>query len=169
MARALLLLVGLGLGLGCRSAPAPAGAPDRLIPLRADQLEGLARAQGVDVVLVNVWATWCAPCVAEMPDLVRIARDFAPRGLGLALLTVDEPSARAEALAVLAARAVPPPYYVRAERAQAFIAGFGEDWTGTLPATALYDRDGTLLAFWEGPVDYATLRGVLEVIEWPND
>ena len=39
------------------------------------------------VVLINFWATWCPPCRAEMPDLVRLQREFASRGLQIIGIT----------------------------------------------------------------------------------
>lgn len=42
------------------------------------------------VTLVNVWATWCAPCRVEMPSLARLHRRFAAEGLAVAAIAVDE-------------------------------------------------------------------------------
>jgi peroxiredoxin len=44
-----------------------------------------------EVVLLNVWATWCPPCRAEMPSLERLHREFARRGLRIVAVSVDEP------------------------------------------------------------------------------
>lgn len=43
------------------------------------------------VLLLNFWATWCAPCVEEMPMLSRLQRDYAERGLRVVGITVDDP------------------------------------------------------------------------------
>ena len=44
-----------------------------------------------DVVLLNIWATWCGPCRAEMPSIESLHREFGPRGLKIVAVSVDEP------------------------------------------------------------------------------
>ena len=44
-----------------------------------------------DVVLLNIWATWCAPCRAEMPSIETLHREFGPRGLRIVAVSVDDP------------------------------------------------------------------------------
>lgn len=44
-----------------------------------------------DVVVLNIWATWCPPCRAEMPSLERLHREFARRGLRIVAVSIDEP------------------------------------------------------------------------------
>jgi len=44
-----------------------------------------------NVVLLNLWATWCAPCRVEMPSIERLHRAFAPRGLKVIAIIVDDP------------------------------------------------------------------------------
>ncbi|MEO5579911.1 MAG: TlpA disulfide reductase family protein [Gemmatimonadaceae bacterium] len=41
------------------------------------------------LTLLNVWATWCVPCLKEFPDLERIHRDYGPRGLRVLAVSVD--------------------------------------------------------------------------------
>ena len=44
-----------------------------------------------DVVLLNVWATWCGPCEAEMPSMERLHRSFADSGLRIVAVSIDNP------------------------------------------------------------------------------
>ena len=66
----------------------------------ADAAGNAATAADFDgqIVLLNFWATWCAPCVEEMPMLARLHSDFAGRGLQVVGIAVDEP-ARAQSFA----------------------------------------------------------------------
>jgi cytochrome c biogenesis protein CcmG/thiol:disulfide interchange protein DsbE len=43
------------------------------------------------VVLLNYWATWCGPCLMEMPDLIRLQEKFGPKGFVVLGISVDEP------------------------------------------------------------------------------
>ena len=43
------------------------------------------------IVLVNVWATWCEPCRAEMPSMEKLYREFGPQGLVIVAVSVDDP------------------------------------------------------------------------------
>ena len=52
--------------------------------------KSLASYRG-QVVLLNIWATWCAPCRAEMPSIEKLHREFGPRGLKIVAVSVDDP------------------------------------------------------------------------------
>jgi peroxiredoxin len=43
------------------------------------------------VVLLNIWATWCAPCRVEMPSIERLYRELGPRGLAVVAVSIDDP------------------------------------------------------------------------------
>lgn len=43
------------------------------------------------VVLLNIWATWCGPCRIEMPSIEALHRDFGPRGLHIVAVSIDDP------------------------------------------------------------------------------
>lgn len=71
--------------------------PDFTLADAAGNATAVADFDG-QIVLLNFWATWCAPCVEEMPMLSRLHGDFAGRGLSVVGIAVDEP-ARARAFA----------------------------------------------------------------------
>jgi peroxiredoxin len=64
-------------------------APDfRAVDLKSGETATLARYRG-DVVLLNVWATWCLPCEQEMPSMERLHRELGPEGLRVVAVSVD--------------------------------------------------------------------------------
>lgn len=73
--------------------PVYPAAPDATFTSRevdAAAAKSLADYKG-DVVVLNIWATWCAPCRAEMPSIERLHREFGPRGLKIVAVSVDDP------------------------------------------------------------------------------
>ncbi len=93
------LIIG-GIALGAwgltRYAPPPEGvevgrrAPEyRLVDLATGDSVSLREHFAGQVTLVNVWATWCAPCRAEMPSMERTWQEFRGRGFRIAAVSVD--------------------------------------------------------------------------------
>jgi cytochrome c biogenesis protein CcmG/thiol:disulfide interchange protein DsbE len=78
----------------------PLGAGTTAPPFHAMTLDtppaqrSLADYRG-QVVLVNVWATWCVPCRVEMPSIERLYRQFGPEGLRVAAISEDDPGSQA--------------------------------------------------------------------------
>jgi len=104
-------------------------------------------------LLLNFWATWCAPCVKEMPELDRFSSAFAGRGWQVVGLAVDNPKPVREFL-----QRAPVGFTIG-------LAGFeGAELTGqlgnpqgALPFTAVFDRRGRIVQRKLGPSDYAEL------------
>jgi thiol-disulfide isomerase/thioredoxin len=108
-----------------------------------------------DVVIVNLWATWCPPCREETPGLVRVANEYAGKGVSVVGVSMDEGG----------------PEVVR-RFATEFRIGYPlvvgtDDWkmvTQALPTTWLIDRNGKLAKTYVGAVREATFRKDVEAL-----
>lgn len=150
-------------------APAPAAeaapevaAESPWIDVDAASVRETLREHPAPALLVNVWSTWCEPCVEEMPDVIATARRYEGQGLGLALIAAEPPTRRAEALSFLREQGAPEPSYFKTGGDDAFIEALHPEWSGALPATLLLDRERRVVHFWPEPVDEAALRGPIE-------
>jgi thiol-disulfide isomerase/thioredoxin len=150
------------------SAPASAQDPE-LRPADAGQVLEAVRASRAPVVLVNVWATWCAPCREEFPDLMRLERAYRARGLELVLVSADFEDDIAAARRFLARHGVDFMCYLKTGDDMRFIDALNPRWSGALPATLIYDGAGRLRSFREGKATYSWLeQQVLEVLSQPS-
>jgi peroxiredoxin len=101
--RSLLVAVGLitliaGIAIGAwRIKPNTVSSPadwvfDLSFPDPKGQPTQLATVRGEQLTLVNFWATWCPPCVEEMPELSRFHSEMSSKGINVIGLAVDSPS-----------------------------------------------------------------------------
>lgn len=77
---------------------------EREVTLEKTDAEGvrqLVKNKSEKLRMINLWATWCGPCVAEFPDLVSLGRQFESRGFDFISLSMDEPTQEAKVLQFL--------------------------------------------------------------------
>lgn len=109
--------------------------------------------QGEKAVLINVWATWCAPCVEEFPEIVKLQRAY-PEKLQVIFISADFPDSRARALAFLKKQEVDWTTYFKTGDDQEFIESISPNWTGALPFSKVIGVDGEVVASWEQAATY---------------
>lgn len=148
------------------SAAARAGRgtadPPPVIPISAPGIRALAARPGASATLVSVWATWCPPCREEFPSLVKVAAARKRDGLRVVLVSADFADQVPTVRRFLAARGVSDTAYIQSGNPMPFINGLNPNWSGALPATFVYDRNGDLVAFWEGAADEARFNASVD-------
>ena len=131
-------------------------APALSLADAAGKSHALADLKG-KVVLVNFWATWCAPCRREMPALVKLQDELGGKGLQVVAVTVDTESYRDKVIAYADTAKLNFPVWFGST---ANMEPFG--FSVMLPSTAIVDRDGKIVARYEGVLDDAAVRKELE-------
>jgi len=141
---------GLAVAAMLLGSPAWAEAP-AVRAVTADQFAAEMAALRGRVVMLNVWATWCAPCLKEIPDLVTLESELGGKGLVLVGLSVDEPedSARVDGF-----RQKYFPNFRSLLRGSsdldAVVSVVDPAWNEVVPTTYLMGRDGRMLSRIQG-------------------
>ena len=140
-----------------------ATAPGGLAPLDEKAFRQMAASQRGSVLLVDFWATWCAPCRDELPKLVQVYSAYKQKGLRFAAISCDEPEKETEAAAFVSKVGAPSPHYIRrAKDDDQFINAVDPKWSGALPALFLFDRAGRQALSFIGETNMAKLEEAIK-------
>ena len=145
------------------AAAISADAQHKLVPLDKAVYQKLVSSQKGKVLLVDFWATWCAPCREEMPLLVRLEAKYRSRGFHLVTISCDEPEHETDARQFLREHGVPETGYLKqVDDDEKFINAVDPKWSGALPALFLYDRSGRMVHSFVGKTEIAELEKAIE-------
>ena len=158
------LFAGLAIGVALQPEVQPTAAAPDFVAL--DVMTGEARTLSDyrgQVVLLNIWATWCGPCEVEMPSMERLHRRLGSEGLRVVAVSVDETGPEQVSEWV---REHGLTFEVLQDRSRRIEWQFQ---TTGVPETIVIDRDGNIVArqigpaLWDGPVQIARFRKLLGI------
>ncbi|MCK6447478.1 MAG: TlpA family protein disulfide reductase [Planctomycetes bacterium] len=153
-------------GAASPTASATATTPSVSVVDLAGLDAALAQHRGRGVLL-NFWAIWCAPCVAELPELLEVGREFADQGGDVVLVSYDaivpgatREQAEHDVLAFAERRKITAPILIYdAPDEEAINARF--DLPGGVPVTLAIDRDGKVVATHDGQASKDEFRALM--------
>lgn len=104
--------------------------------------------------LINVWATWCGPCIVEFPELVKINRMYRGRQFELITISADKPRQHDQVLKFLREKqAANRNYHFESTDVYALIEAVDPQWAGALPHTIFVAPNGNIIYRHTGLID----------------
>lgn len=127
-----------------------------------NELKPLLEKEDGKTYIINFWATWCAPCVKELPYFEKIKEEYADNNVEVLLVSLDFPKQVEKKL-------IP---FINKKKLQSevillddvnediWIKAIDESWSGAIPATIIYNNNNR--KFYEQSFDYETLENELK-------
>jgi thiol-disulfide isomerase/thioredoxin len=146
----------------------PASGPDtvgkRPVELHSIPLDGLDGEQTLlgdwsgEILVVNFWAPWCAPCRREIPALIEVGQQYAARGVRILGIAFDNPE---QVRRFAADYGIDYPLFLAGKRSAMYNAAF-DNPSGSLPYTALLDGGLRIVYRHNGELRAETLKNELD-------
>jgi thiol-disulfide isomerase/thioredoxin len=112
--------------------------------LTASGLRDIIRHRNGKVLVLNIWATWCLPCMEEFPSLMRITDTYDTNKVEVVGISIDyADEIPSKVIPFLKKNKIPFRMYLAQFSSQEqFINSLKRSWNGAIPATFIYDRNG---------------------------
>jgi thiol-disulfide isomerase/thioredoxin len=111
------------------------------------------------VYVVNFWATWCGPCVAELPNFDKLQQTYKGKPLKVLLLSMDFKSKLNEVKTFAGKNKIVSEVYLADKPSeQAFIDQIDKNWSGALPGTMIVNTKRHIRQFYEKEFTYDELN-----------
>ena len=125
-----------------------------LININSKQLlDTIYQYKNKKVVLLNIWALWCKPCVDEFPMIVSLYDEFSD--IEIIFLNTDFEEQRDDVVDFLIVHKINRSYF-KSEDDNSFINGISKNWNGTLPFTIIFSKDSSnVVNSWVGKKEKA--------------
>ena len=123
-----------------------------------NQLKPFLEKQDDKIYVINFWATWCAPCVKELPYFEKIQQEYANKNVEVLLVSLDFPKQVDKKLIPFINKNKIQSEVVLLDdiNEDVWIKAIDESWSGAIPATIIYNKNNR--KFYEKSFDYETLK-----------
>jgi len=127
-------------------------AGDMLVSAGPAELRAALDARKERVVLVNFWATWCRPCLKEMPELLDLEKKYSARGFELLAVSLDDPADRETVVRPFLAKWFPELRSLirRSPDMDSMVSVVDPAWNEVLPTSYVLDGSGKVRARLQG-------------------
>ena len=130
-----------------------------------DELEERFEQGGDTVFVVNFWATWCKPCIAEVPAFDEFHRSMAGEPVRVIMVSLDDPEdVHSKVEAFIKRKGLEPDFVLLDEsKPHLWIDRVDETWSGAIPATLLLDAASGRRLFLEREFTFEELSKTVEI------
>lgn len=132
--------------------------------LTINQLESRVKKGGDTIYVVNFWATWCAPCIAELPYFEKLQTAYKNEPLKVLLVSLDLKSKLDKIVVPFVKRnkLKNEIFLLNETNEQQYIDRINKDWSGALPATLIYSQKSKSGKLYEKEFTYSELEKVYQ-------
>jgi thiol-disulfide isomerase/thioredoxin len=136
------------------------------IPLiKSDQIGAWKQATDDTVYVLNFWATWCGPCVAELPEFEKINDEFSGQKVRVVLISTDFKRELTKVQAFVQRKKLNGRVLFMDEPSpNKWIDLVNTDWSGALPATLIVCKNKKAERFFEQSMTYEVLKNEIQAI-----
>jgi len=136
--------------------------PVKLDTITAAGIRDLVKNNTGKLRLINVWATWCGPCVSEFPEFITMNRMYRHRDFEFISISADEPAKKEKALQFLQEQQASATNYIfNIDDKYKLIEAIDPKWQGALPYTLLVEPGGKIIYSKQGAIDPAELKTMI--------
>ncbi|HPF28160.1 MAG TPA: redoxin domain-containing protein [Steroidobacteraceae bacterium] len=135
-------------------------------PASPAQLRNILEREHGNVVILNLWGTWCAPCLREIPELVRLQQELAPLRVSLVGVAMDEASSIDSMVEPFRKKYFPAfrTYARNSPDMDSMVSVVDTAWNEILPTTYILDREGKVARKIQGVKTYDEFRTIVTKI-----
>ena len=136
--------------------------PVTLVTTDEEGIKELLKNNSDKLRLINVWATWCGPCVIEFPDFIAINRMYRGRDFEFVSVSADNPAEKDKVLKFLkTSQASGKNYIFNTDEKYKLIEAIDPKWQGALPYTILIEPGGKIVYAKQGRINVIEMKKII--------
>ena len=136
--------------------------PVTLNTIEEPALKELLKNNSDKLRLINIWATWCGPCVTEFPEFISINRMYRRRDFEFISISADDPTKKDKVLKFLQQQQASNTNYLFAsDDKYKLIEAVDPAWQGALPYTILVEPGGKIIYSKQGPINPEEIKRMI--------